>query len=710
MSQPVALPDRDVHGLSALFEPASVAVIGASDDPGRIGGRPLSYLIRSDFAGPVYPINPNRTTVQGLKAYADISLTPGPVDLAIVALPAANVLDALEACAAKGVKSAVVFSSGFAEVGEVGADQQQRLTAIARKSGMRVLGPNCLGVFNSGHRFYATFSAALQAQLPAPGPLAIASQSGACGGHLAYLCGQRGIGIRYWVTTGNEAEIDLSEVLLWLAQSPNVKVIAAYAEAIRDGDTFVRALETARANGKPIVMLKVGRTQTGARAAASHTGALAGEDAVYDAILQQYGVWRASSIEEMLDIAYACGAGLFPATRRIGLVSASGGVGVQMADTSEELGLDVAPMPEPTQQALKALIPFIGSANPVDVTAQVMNDMSLFERCLDLTLAEGGYDSVIVFLSSGPAMPRVRDALLDFMRPLRARYPDRLIVLSMAAPRDTVRAFEEAGFLVFEDTDRALTAIAALARFAEHFARATAPGTKTAPVPDNLPAAMNEHAAKQVMKDAGIPVWPETFVPDVSGVRAAAAAYEGSVAIKIASADILHKTEVGGVALGLSTPEAAEVAAREMAARISSARPDAKLDGFLISPMCVGGVETICGSFRDPVFGPMVMFGLGGILVEALKDVAFRRAPFDEAEAMRMIDSVRGRAILDGLRGRPAADVAALARVLADLSRFADAHRDHVAEIDINPLSARADGAFALDALITRVPSQGGLR
>jgi acyl-CoA synthetase (NDP forming) len=692
----------DVSTIEALFEPRSVAVIGASDDAMRIGGRPLRYLKEAGFAGAIYPVNPNRSAVQGLPAFASIGAVPGPIDLAIVALPAAAVVTAIEECAAKGVRAAVIFSSGFAETGVEGRELQNQLGRIAESSGMRILGPNCLGAFNSATGMYATFTASLLNGVSSPGPLAIASQSGAVGGHLAYLCAQRGVGVKYWITTGNEADIDLAESLLWLAQSTDVKVIIGYAEAIRDGATFIRALKTARRNRIAIVMLKVGRSQAGARAAASHTGALAGEDSVYDAVFRQYGVWRAESIEEMLDIAYACVGGVYPTSRRVGLVTASGGVGVQMADAAERLGMDVSPMPAETQAAIRAIIPFVSPANPIDVTAQVMNDLSLFRRFVELTLSDGGYDSIIIFLSTGPAAPSVRKALLGIFADLPARYPDKVLVLSMAAPIEAVREFEQAGFLVFEDTDRALRAMSALAVFAEGFAREQpASDIEPPPLPDNLPAILQEHSAKQVLADAGIPYWPESVAGTPAQVGIAAKDYAGPVVLKILSQDILHKTEVGGVVLNVA-PDDAEGAATEMLGRVQALKPNADIAGILVSPMRTGGIETICGTFRDPVFGPVVMFGLGGVLVEVLKDVAFRVAPFDATEARRMIDEIRSRSVLDGVRGKPGADIDALATILVRLSEFAYSRRDHIAEIDINPLSAGLDGAVALDALITR--------
>lgn len=704
-----AVPSTRVKAdLGALLDPASVAIIGASEEIKRIGGRPLHYLRQAGFKGPVYPVNPNREFVQGVRAYPDIGAVPESVDLAIVALPAERVVAALEACAGKGVKAAIVFSAGFAEADEEGAARQQALTQLARRSGMRILGPNCLGAFNMHSGFIGTFTQAFDAGFVDAGVTAVASQSGACGGHLAYLCRQRGIGIGYWVTTGNEADVGLPEAMLWLARSPKVRVIVAYAEAIRDGAVFIEALRTARANGKAVVMLKVGRSAAGARAAASHTGALAGEDAVYDAILRQYGVYRAESIEELLDIAYVCAQGVLPGNRRLGIMTLSGGLGVQMADAAEQYGLDVAPMPESAQRAIKAVLPFAGAANPIDVTAQAVNDSSIIDNFVEIVLAQGRYGAIVFFLTSAPAMPEFADMMLTMLRQRRERHPDALIVLSFVAPEEVVRRFEAAGFLVFEDPNRAVRAMAAAATFAASFethggaavTASAAPLIRAGELQD-----IDEQGAKTLLARAGIPALTETLAADADAVLAAAQGMTLPVALKIVSPDIQHKTEVGGVALGLKTPEAASREAGLMLERVRRLRPDAELRGVLVAPMCGDGVDTICGVFRDPVFGPVVMFGLGGIHVEVMRDVTLRLAPFDIGEAQAMIREIRGFGVLAGARGAPPADVERLADILARLSAFAHANRDLIAEIDINPLRVmpRGEGAVALDALIMPV-------
>lgn len=706
------LPTTALYLMSAithLLEPRSIVVVGASDDPTRIGGRPLHYLRASGFAGLIQAVNPNRDSVQGYPSFPSVSALPAPVDLAIIALPAEMVTATLDECGEKGIRTAIVFSAGFAETGETGRAMQEAVLTICSRYGLRVLGPNCLGAFNTHIGFYGTFTQAFSTGFIEPGPLAIASQSGACGGHLAYLCRQRNIGIGYWITTGNEADIDLSDCLLWLARSPKVKVIMAYAESIRDGAKFVEALRMARELGKPVILLKVGRSASGARAAASHTGALAGEDAVYDAVLRQFGAHRANSIEEMLDVAYACLAEQKFTNNKLGLVTVSGGVGVQMADAADEFGLEIPQLSDAAQAQIKALIPFASAANPIDLTAQLTNDRTLLGRCIDLALAESGFGAILCFLTSAPASPVVADSMFESFKTLRGKNPDLLIVLSFVAPMDVVRRFEGAGLLVFEDANRAIKALAALSRFEASFRAACDRSGRALPDAIELPAlganrpeVFDEHSAKQVLAEVGIPSLPEVLARNPEQVQAAVAQFDRPVALKIVSPDLLHKTEIQGVVLNVTSPDAAREVAGEMLERVRVQFPAARLSGILVAPMCEKGLETICGVYQDPVFGPVVLFGLGGIYVEVLKDVALRLAPFDQDEALAMIGEIRGAALLRGVRGKPAADIEALARVLSRLSAFAHANRSWVAEIDINPFMVleAGRGGFALDALI----------
>ncbi len=689
--------------LGPLLNPGSVAIIGASDNPARIGGRPLRYMRDAGFSGRIYPVNPNRESVQGLPAFASITAVPEPVDTAIIAVAAPAVVDIAEACAAANVKAVIIFSAGFAEMDDDGRRRQDALTAIARTTPMRIVGPNCLGVYNSALGFFGTFTSTIEGGRPTPGQVGLVSQSGAYGSHLSLVATLRGIGIRFWVTTGNECDVDVAETIGWLARHPDVSVIMAYAEGVRDRERLFASLALARERGKPVIFQKVGRTEVGAAAIRSHTAALAGADAVYDGVFRQFGVYRARNTEEMLDVAYAATFGTFPASRRIGLMTISGGVGVQMADEAVERGLEVTPMSDAAQARLKTLLPYASPRNPVDITAQAFNDLTLVTANLDAMLAEGTYDAIVAFFTFVAAATAMVEPISETLRAAKRRHPDCLLILSIVGPADIVRRYEEAGCPVFEDPVRAVRVVDALSRFSEAFARPTPPLARTPPAPAPLPAPpIGEHTAKRILAEAGLPVVEERLSSTARAAVSAATELGFPVALKIASADILHKTEAGGVELGLATADDVAQAFAAVTGRARLARPDARIEGVLVSHMVTGGVETILGVQDDPTFGPVVMFGLGGIFVEMLKDVAFRVAPFEEDEAHRMMREVKGFPLLDGARGRPRCDLDALAAALAALSRFAAAHAGHLHSAELNPVMVLAEGQglVALDALI----------
>ncbi|WNJ99540.1 acetate--CoA ligase family protein [Thalassospiraceae bacterium LMO-JJ14] len=698
-------------GLQSLINPSSVAIIGASDNPARIGGRPLRYLIDLGYKGTFYPVNPNRETVQGVKAYSSIKDVGQPVDCALVAVPAKLVLETLEDCAASGVKSAVIFSSGFAEVGDAGALAQDELTAFAKRTGMRLLGPNCLGVLNFHSRFFATFSSTGDQGYPEPGPLAIISQSGAYGTHLFAVAKGRGIGVSHVITTGNECDVSVAECIDWAVDNDDIKVIAAYVEGVKDGAALIRSFEKARARKKPVILLKVGQSEEGAAAAASHTASLAGADEIYDAVFRQYGVYRAETTEDMLDAAYACTAGIFPKANRVGLVTISGGVGAQMADHAVKLGLDVAPMPEDAQKLLKEYLPFASSRNPVDTTAQFFNDMKLVGLNFDIMLDKGGYDSAVAFFTLAACSPYVVEPLLKELDAIRSKFPDRLLILSLVGSEDMVATYSNAGYLIFEDPCRAIGAIAALTRIGEAFVR---PPMQAAPDSKALPEAaipardLSEWESRNLLSAAGLPVVEAVLCAIGEEAADAARGFDRPVAMKINGARFAHKTEIGGVMLGIETPEAARAAFVEITERTEQAVPGGGHEGVIVAPMVSGGVETILGVQIDPVFGPAVMFGLGGVFVEVFKDVSFRLAPFDKNEALQMIGETKGAKLLRGVRGRPAADIDALAEALVCLSRFASDHADKLQSIDLNPFVVlpEGQGCLALDCLVVPEPAK----
>jgi len=694
--------DIDVASLEPLFRPASVAIIGASSDPARIGGMPLAFMKANRFAGPIYPVNPRAPVIQDLPAFASIRDVGRPIDLALIAVPAVHVIPSIEACIDVGVRAIIIFSAGFAEIDEEGARQQERIAAIGREGGIRIMGPNCIGLVNFSTGLYMSFHPAFAFSGKPGGKLGIVTQSGAFGGHVHRMAIDRDFSYSYCITTGNEADVDVADGLAFLAEDPGTTAIQVYLEGFRKGRKLMRALEMAQRNGKPVVAIKLGRTEVGAAAAASHTAALAGADAIWDAVLRQYGVYRATSIEEFLEIGIACATAQRPANDRIGLVSVSGGVGVLMADAAAENGLDVSPMPQPPQDKIKKMVPFAATRNPIDITGQVVNDFSLLGQAIDIIAAEGGYGSLVPFIGSSARIPERAALLLGQFAHMRKQYPELLLVAAATSPPEFRNGLQALGYLSYEEPVSAVRAVAALAAFRRHFERKDAPPEPPPAMPPLKRAGpLSEFESLRFLKGAGLPVVDACLVNSPAAAEAAAAALGFPVALKIASAEILHKSDVGGVALGLASPQAVREAYAAMAERVA-AKTGKAVDTFLVAPMISGGVETVLGVNRDPVFGPVVMFGLGGIFVEALGDVVFRAAPFGIDEAHRMIRGIRSFRVLEGVRGRPPADIDALAAALARLSVVAAANADAIEGIDVNPFLVRAkgQGAVALDALV----------
>lgn len=693
-----------IDTLSAIFAPRSIAVVGASDVASKIGGIPVDYLKRFGYDGAIHPINPKPGLVQGLQPYPSLRAVGQPVDLAICAVPAQLVEATLDDAIAAGVKGVVLFSSGFAEAGDAGVQAQARMAATARAAGVRLLGPNCLGYMNLRHNVYATFTPAPGAGRVPSGNIGIVSQSGAFGAYAYSLARERGLGMSHWITTGNEADLGFADCVEWLAHDPDTRVIMGYMEGCRDGDALRRALAAARAAHKPVVIVKVGRTAIGAQAAASHTAALAGNDAVYDAVFREYGVHRARDISEFFGIAASASIATLPKDRSTGLFTLSGGVGVLMADEAGDAGLDLRPMPEAAQEEIRTWVPFAAPANPVDITGQVTNDPGLMERTARLMLERGGYASWIGFLAAAGASAKFWPVVESLAHNLRRDYPDKVLAISTLLNPENRRTLEAMGCLAFTEPAEAVRAIAALAAFSESFAGVQAPSA-TADRGRMLlpPGTQTEPQGLATLAAAGIATAPHRLAASEEGAVAAAAQMEGPVVMKIVSPDILHKSDVGGVALNLQGADAVRNAYVRMQDTVRQHAPAARIDGVLVAPMLRGGVECIMGAQNDPVFGPMVLFGLGGVFVEVLGDVALHTAPVTQEQALDMIRSTKGFKLLAGARGQPPVDLDVLAANLVALSQLAWRAGDSLLSIDINPFIALPrdqGGGCAVDAVI----------
>ncbi|GAB1578744.1 acetate--CoA ligase family protein [Bordetella petrii] len=695
--------------LDAFLSPRSIAIVGASSHAGKIGAVPVKYLAEHGYAGAIYPINANAGEIGGRRAYRSLQSVGAPIDLAIFAIPAAGADAALDDAIAAGVKNIVMFSAGFAEMGAQGDQAQRAFAAKARAAGIRVLGPNCLGFMNVARSVYATFSPVVMAGAARPGKVGLVSQSGAFGAYAYAMARERDLGLSVWVTTGNETDIDVADCIAWMARDSATQVIMAYLEGCRDGAKLGRALELARAAGKPVVVVKAGRTALGAQAAASHTAALAGDDAIYQALLRQHGAWRAHSMEEFFDIAHGLAVAGLPPNTRVGLLTVSGGVGAMMADDAAEAGLDVAELPAAAQAGIRARVPLAATRNPVDVTGQVTAEPALLEHAARTMLAEADHGSVLIFLAAFGATPAMLAVQQQLARDLRRDFPGRLLIFSTLADPAQRRALEAHGCLSFADPARAIRVLAAMAFFSAQLRRpATLPD---ADPPGSPPAlrrgAYNEADALQLLREHGIPAVQVLRATSRDSAIRHACALGFPVAMKVLSADIVHKSESGGVVLDIRSAEQAGAAYERIMAATADAAPQARIDGVVVAPMVRGGVECILGARRDPALGVVVMLGAGGVNVELLRDTVFRLAPVDRGQAREMITELKTAALLHGFRGGPPADVDALAEAIVRLSQFALAAGDRLESVELNPFAVlpAGEGACALDAVLLTSPA-----
>ena len=692
--------------LNQITTPKSIAIVGASDDKNRIGGRPLSHMIEQKFEGTVYPVNPNREKVQGLKTYPNLQDIPGDLDFVLIAVPAKFVVNVIEDAVKKNARTALIFSSGFSEIGGEGELYQQKIQEICNQSNLRVIGPNCLGLFNSDSRFYPTFTSTIDRATPIPGDISIASQSGAYGSHIYMVSHQRGLGIRYWITTGNEADLSVGEAIQLLAEDDNVHTIMAYVESVKNGTQFINALETARQEKKPVILMKVGRSDVGAAAANSHTASLAGEDAIYEEVIRAHGAYRVRSTEEMLDVAYATKPKIYPTGKNLGIVTISGGGGVLMADAASDVGLKVGAMPKEAQKELKEIVPFASPMNPVDVTAQFFNDLAIVPKFTDLMLSQGGYDGIIGFWTSVAGSPRMSQPLLDALKQAMSNYSDKIFINSMVASEDIVRHYEKEGFLSIEDPTRAVVSMAALMYFGEKFNEKIEKIELQSSFKINIPRRkLNELECTEILQKFGINLNKGKLINNIQEIKSLYEDIEDGYVMKVVSKDIQHKTEVGGIAINIKSLTEAETKYNEIIQNVKTKSPKALIDGVMISPMIKGGVETILGAKVDPVFGPVVMFGLGGIYTEVLKDISFAEAPLNQKLAKKMISRLKSAKMFEGARGLKL-NLDHLLDNIVKLSEFIYLYKDVVKEVEMNPLIIKEDMVIGLDALI--IPNEEG--
>ncbi|MFM1653785.1 acetate--CoA ligase family protein [Brevibacillus sp. B_LB10_24] len=695
--------------LRSLFDPDSIAIIGCSPDSKKIGGRPLDYLLKYGYQGKIYPVNPNYQEIRGLTCYESITGIQEDVDLVVIALPQKLVLSTFHACIEKKVKAVVIFSAGFSEVGEAGKREQEKLAKLAKEHNIRVLGPNCLGLFHVSKGMYATFSTILEEEAPIQGgKIGFVSQSGAFGSHVFTLARQHQIGFSHFVATGNESDVDVADCIKYLAEDENTNVIACYLEGTTDGQKLIEALQLAKEKKKPIVIVKVGKTDVGMKAAMSHTGSMVGSDAVYDTIFKQYGVYRAHTINEFIDVAKAFSDLPVMTGNRVAVFTVSGGVGIMLADQVMENGLALPETPEDVQERLKEILPIAGVKNPLDTTAQVSYMPTLLEDFMDGVLGSGGYDAAIVFLGFSGLKAESLPTKLPSLLNMKEKFPHiPQIVVTLLNPTSE-KMLSDAGLVVNEDPTRAVKMLAALYDLGRAKDQAPQPFQSEAKN-ESIKALysisaneLTEYTSKQVLGNYGIPVTKEKLAQSADEAADFADQIGYPVVLKGMSPQILHKTEKGLVLLYVQNPDEVREGFAKLKTIIEET-DDATFEGVLVQEMQTEkAVEMFVGSKKDPVFGQMVLVGLGGIYIEVFQDVAMRKAPVSVETAREMIEELKSRAILQAFRGNAAFDGNALCELVSNFSYFIDTHRDELEEVDLNPAMVLMEGrgVKVVDALI----------
>lgn len=706
--------------LERFFNPRAIAIIGASQDLNTISGQPLRFLKSHGYEGKLYPVNPRYGEVAGLRCYAALAEVPDVPDLALVLVNAARVADMLRQCGEKGVPYVIIFSSGFSEMGGKGVALQKELTAIAREYDIGVIGPNCQGMINVADQVYAGFGSVFNAHYN-PGPVSMVSQSGGFGFSVMNLSSlEGGLPFRQMVTTGNEIGVSTLDFIDYYVRDPKTEIIVGYIEGLKDARRLIEVGNKAMAARKPILMWKVGNTEQGQKAAASHTANLGGAMTLYKAAFRQAGIIQVDDIQDVVDYGRGFCCGRLPEGNRLAIITISGGAGILMTDECIGRGMRVPPLSAETAAKLREFVPSFGSLlNPVDVTAAIFNDTTLINRTLQVIVDDPNIDCVAMINASlqGELAAKIAREIVSVAsnttKPIFIAWSAREAV----AP-EAYAALDGARIPHYRSPVRCGRALAALSGYAEALRRHAETSDET-PLKLSVEAAraaiskatadVSEHAAKRLLAHYGIPVTREELATSDKEALAAARRIGYPVALKVQSSDIPHKTEAGAVKLGVASDAELAIAYKEVIANAQAYRPGARIEGVLVAEMAGKGVEAILGAVNDPLFGPAVMFGLGGIFAEVLKDVAFRLAPLTPSEARRMVEEIKGYPLLAGARGRAIADVDALVDALVRLSAAAVDLGENFAELDVNPMFVydKGKGVKAVDALIKPRGSKG---
>jgi len=715
-----------MHELDAVFAPQSVAVIGASTSAGKVGHDIFANILQGGYTGTLYPVNPKAKSILCVRAYPSVKEIPDQVDLAMLILPPGRALEAAKEAAEKKVKAMVIVSAGFREVGSEGAEIENRIISICKEGGIRLVGPNCLGVINPlpEVRLNASFSA----RMPKPGKISFISQSGALCTAVLDFAADRDFGFSKFISIGNKADVDELDLLRYLHEDPNTEVIMLYLEELRRGPEFIETVKeiTSGYRRTPVLVIKSGRTLAGAQAAASHTGALAGSEAVYGAIFKQSGIIRAESIHELFDFASAFAykeesslgklRRKMPTGNRVAIITNAGGPGIVATDMTVSSGLSLARFQQETIETLASHLPDTANLqNPVDIIGDASHDR--YENALSAVIKDGGVDGALVILTPQSMTKTLETAKAIVGVARGSQKPILCCFMGIIDVSPGVNYLQQHGYPVFGFPEDAAKAFGALYQYSQWLSRQQLAPLKLQHdraqadqiIQSCLAAGktrLGELDGTKLLKCYGFDVLATRLARDESEALKITREITYPVVMKIVSPQILHKSDSGGVIVGVKNDAGVRKAFNEIVANASDYNPDAVIEGVLVQKFAPPGIETILGMNRYPVFGSLLMFGLGGIYVEVFKDVVFRLAPMSRNEARRMMNEIRGRKLFEGLRGRPASDLAVIEKSLVSLSELAMNHPE-ISEMDINPLMIHEKGKGATVAdcrIILKIP------
>ncbi len=689
-----------------FFNPKSVCLIGASTNPEKLGFKILKNIIDGGYKGKIYPVNPKTNEILNLKCYKSVTEIPDKVELAVIVIPSDFVCDVAEECGKKGVKGLIVISAGFKEIGEEGRNKEERLKEIIKKYNMRLIGPNCLGIIDTKNKLNASFAP----EMPPEGKISFITQSGALGTAILDICLKENIGLSKFVSFGNKADICEIDLIEELGNDNDTNVILLYLEGISDGKRFIEVAKRV-VEKKPIIVVKAGKTETGAKAAVSHTGSLSGSDIVFNYAVKQSGIIRANTIEELFDYSLIFSFSPFLKGNRIGIITNAGGPSVMTVDKIEELGLKIAKFSEDTTKSLKSFLPPASNINnPVDILGDALADR--YEKAIELVCNDKNVDGVIVILTP-QVITQIKETAFSIVN-ISKKIKKPVIASFIGGKRveEGIKILKENKIPNYLSPERGIQSFKAMydyVKFREEkdegkFIKYTVERDKVKEKIENLKRQgkniIGDIEAREILSLYGISVISSTIVKNEDECEKFLKENKGNFVLKIVSPDIIHKTEVGGIKLGIKNPEEGKKAFREIINSVKNYKPDAKIIGVQIQEMVENGVEVIIGVNKDIQFGHVIMFGLGGIFVEILKDVSFRIIPVTDKDAENMINEIKSSKILKGYRNIPACDINSIKDTILKISQLVIDFPE-IKEMDINPLIVKEKGVVAVDVRFT---------